>query len=79
MAMEPIRFNHLRRNPMPKSMLRAGGAAALAMLSLAACTVNEVPPGAVAAPPAQQPVVVSPAPAMQPAPGSTVVVTPHTY
>ena len=58
---------------MMNATLRAAGVAALALLSLAACTVNEPAPMAVA--PAPSPVVVTPA---APSAG-TVIVQPKPY
>lgn len=64
---------------MLKASARLGAVAALTLLSLAACTINEAPPAQpvvatapVAAAPA--PVVVQPA---TPAPPASVVVTPQ--
>ena len=58
---------------MLNGTMRAVGVAALALLSLAACTVNNQPPSAPA--PAPSPVVVTPS---APSPG-TVVVQPRPY
>ena len=60
---------------MLKASARLGAVAALALLSLAACTVNNPAPApaVVQTPAPQQPVVVQPS---APAPGS-VVVTPQ--
>jgi hypothetical protein len=74
MRTEPKWVRSFAEDYMLNGTLRAVGVAALALLSLAACTVNNQPPPAPVAP-APSPVVVTPS-----APTSgTVVVQPKPY